>query len=279
MRKYSSRMIFFVLALLSADLLLPTCGFAAMLRIGGTGADLGTMQLLADAIRKHSPDTKINIQPSIGSSGGISAVLAGALDIAISSRPLKDDERAKGAQEWLYARTPFVFATEQQLPQTQLTLKEIIGIYDGSLTKWKDGTTIRIILRPETETDTALLKKYIPGMEAAMGKAYLRRGPPIATTDQDAADKIQQISGAVGSSTLALILGENRPLKALAINGIAPTLENLANGTYSMTKPLYLITGAHLTAEAKRFVDFMRSKEGATILQHTGHLVTWPNMK
>lgn len=267
----------FILALLASSVILPTNGFAATLNLGGTGADLGTMRLLADAFQKHSTGTKIDIQPSIGSTGGISAVMAGALDIAISSRPLKDEERALGAKEWAYAKTPFVFATDQKSPQTQLTFAEIIGIYDGTMMKWKDGTAIRIILRPETETDTVLLKKYIPGLDAAMKKAYQRRGPPIVTTDQDAADSIQKMAGAVGPSTLALILGENRPLKSLALNGIAPTVENIANGTYPMTKSLYLVTGVHPKAEAQHFIDFMRSKEGAAILRRTGHLVLAPN--
>ena len=278
MIKYSSQVISFVLALLTTSVFLPTCAFSAVLKISGTGTDLGTMQLLADAMQKRSPGTTIDIQPSIGSSGGISAVIAGVLDIAISSRPLKDEERAQGAREWAYAKTPFVFATELQSPLTQLTSAEIIGIYDGTMTKWKDGTAIRIILRPETETDTALLKKYIPGLEAAMEKAYRRRGPPIAATDQDTADNIQKIAGAVGPSTLALILGESRLLKALALNGIAPTVENIGNGTYPMTKSLYLVTGAHPKTEVQRFIDFMRSKEGAAILRRTGHLVLAPKI-
>lgn len=275
----SSRMIRYILALLTASVALQSYSFAATLKLGGTGADLGTMRLMAQAMQKRSPDTTVDIQPSIGSVGGINAVMAGALDIAISSRPLSDGERAQGAKEWAYAKTPFVFATHQQSHQTHLTSAEIIGIYDGTITKWHDGTTVRLILRPENETDTALLKKFIPNIEVAMEKAYLRRGPPIATTDQIAADSIQKIPGAVGPSTLALILGENRPLKALAINGVAPTVENIANGTYPMTKSLYLISGSNSKAEARRFIDFMRSKRGAAILRRTGHLVLTPQVK
>lgn len=273
MLKSSPRMIGFILTLLSASVFLPTYGFTATLKLGGTGTDLGAMQLLANAFQKQFPDTTIEIQSSIGSSGGINAVMAGVLDIGISSRPLKDNERQQGMQEWAYAKTPLVFAIDQKSPQTQLTSAEIIGIYAGTMTKWKDGSTVRLILRPETETDTLLLKQYIPGMKAAMEKAYKRRGLPIATTDQDAADNIQKIAGAVGPSTLALILGENRPLKALAFNNVAPSIENIGNGTYPMTKSLYLISGPHPKAAAQRFIDFIRSKEGLAILQRTGHLV------
>ena len=263
--------------LLVCSVVLPAYGFAAALKLGGTGTDLGVMRIMADAFQKRSTGMMIDIQPSVGSAGGISAVLAGALDIAISSRPLKAEERALGAREWTYAKTPLVFATDQKSPQTQLTSAEIIGIYDGTVTQWRNGAAVRIILRPETDADTVILEKNIPGMDAAMKKAYQRRGPPIAMTDQNAADKIQMIAGAVGPSTLALIIGENRPLKALVFNGIAPTVENIANGTYPMTKSLYLVTGPHPRAETQHFIDFMRSREGAAILRRTGHLVLAPN--
>ncbi|MFZ5525020.1 MAG: substrate-binding domain-containing protein [Pseudomonadota bacterium] len=277
MIKYPSRVIGLISVLLACSVILPACGFAAELKLGGTGTDLGAMRIMADAFQKRSAGTAIVIQPSVGSAGGISAVLAGALDIAISSRPLKDEERALGAKEWAYAKTPLVFATDQKSPQTQLTSAEITGIYDGTVTQWRNGTAVRIILRPETDTDTVILGKHIPGMDAAMKKAYQRRGPPIAMTDQNAADNIQMIAGAVGPSTLALILGESRPLKALAFNGIAPTVENISNGTYPMTKSLYLVTGPHPRAETQHFIDFMRSHEGAAILRRTGHLVLAPN--
>lgn len=279
MLKYPSRNLVFILALLSTSVILPTYGFADTLKLGGTGTDLGTMRLLADAFKKQSPGTTIEIQPSVGSTGGVRAVMAGAFDIGISSRPLKDEERKQGAQEWAYAKTPFIFAINQKSSQTQLTSAEIIGIYAGTMTKWKDGTTARLVLRPETETDTLLLIQYIPGMEVAMRKAYQRRGLPIASTDQDAADNIQKIAGAVGPSTLALILGEKRPLKALAINNVAPTVENITNGTYPMIKSLYLVTGSHPKAEVQRFIDFIRSNEGTAILRRTGHLVLTPEVK
>lgn len=268
-----------VMSLLAAGAVIPACVFAATLKIGGTGTDLGTMRLLADAYQKRMPGTKLEIQPSVGSSGGISAVIAGALDISISSRPLKDDERAKGAREYAYAKTPFVMAVNLRTQVKQLTSTEIISIYDGTMTRWKDGSAIRLILRPESETDTKLLVNFIPGIEAAMARAYQRRGPPISSTDQEAADQIEKIPGAVGPSSLALILGEGRPLKALSLNGVAPTVENIGNGSYPMTKTLYLITGPQVADDALRFVEFLRSKAGVAILKRTGHLVLVSGVK
>lgn len=274
MHKTSSCIVRMILGMIFAAGVTLPCGVSAeTLILGGTGTGLGTMRILGEAFRKVSPQTRIEIRPSIGSSGGIKAILAGALDIAISARPLKEEERALGALEWAYAKTPLVLATHQNSGQTDLTRAQLIAIYDGTLQTWKDGTTARLVLRPEAETDTELLKKYIPGMDVALAQAYQRRGPPIALTDQDAADMIQAIPGAVGPSTLALILSENRPLKALTLDSVAPTAESLGNGSYMMSKNLYLITRTHPQETVQRFIDFMRSKEGVAILQRTGHLV------
>ena len=256
---------------------LPGSSLAATLKIGGTGAGLGTMRQLGDAFQKRFPSTLVEVHPSVGSTGGIRAVIAGKLDLGISARPLKTEERGQGITESPYAKTPFVFAVHKKLSQTELTFNEVIGIYDGSLSRWKDGSTIRVILRPETESDTMLLQQFIPGMDVAMKKAYKRRGPPLAVTDQDTADKIQKVAGAVGSSTLALILGENRPLKALALNNVSATVENMANGTYPMTKTLSLVTAANPGKEVQSFIEFIRSPEGSAILSRTGHLVSKPN--
>ena len=273
MFKYSLRVIRYILVILITAISLPTSSFGATLTLGGTGAALGSMKQLAVAFNKHFPAASIDVRPSVGSSGGIRAVTEGMLDIGISSRALKDEELTSAIKVWAYAKSPFVLAVHHKLSVANLTTQQAIGIYDGSLLQWTDGTTVRVILRSPTETDTVILKQFIPGMEAALATAYQRRGPPIATTDQDIADKIQSIPGAVGTSTLSLILGENRPLKALALNNVAPTVENMGNGTYPMSKTLYLVTRAQAKAEVQQFIDFMQSEEGAAILKRTGHLM------
>ena len=140
-------------AALATGIILPLDVSAETLTLGGTGTDLATMRILGEAFGKLSPPTRLEIQPSIGSSGGIKAVLAGALDIAISARPLKEAERTLGALEWAYAKTPLVLTTHKNIRQTELTRAEVIAIYDGTLKTWKDGATLRLVLRPQTETD------------------------------------------------------------------------------------------------------------------------------
>ncbi len=140
------------------------------IRIGGTGGALGTMQQLAKAFKKTHPDVNIVLFPSLGSSGGISAVQEGALDIAISSRPLDDAEHNRGLVAIEYAKTPFVFVISSKSSITGLTTRQAVEIYEGGMQSWPDGSPIRLVMRPERDSDTALLKSMSDAMKNAVRK-------------------------------------------------------------------------------------------------------------
>ncbi len=124
--------------LLLALLIFPGVGGAeqaasgvAKIRIGGTGAALATLQIQGDAFKKTRAPVTIVIVPSLGSGGGIKAVLAGAIDLAVIGRPLKQAEPGQGAIATDYARTPFVFATAAATKVSAITLRELPNIYSG----------------------------------------------------------------------------------------------------------------------------------------------------
>lgn len=84
---------------------------------------------------------------------------------------------------------------------------------------------------------------------------------------------IASVPGAIGTSTLALILSEKKPIKALNLDGIAPTIENLQNKTYPMYKELYLVYNKNHNMQAlDAFINFIFSEKGQSILLNTGHL-------
>lgn len=253
---------------LALALLLGTCGPAAAdgLTIGGTGAALGSMQLLAGEFTARNPDIPIVIVPSLGSGGGIKAVLAGAIGLAVTSRPLNDGERRQGAAEIEYARTPFVFAVPVESRVAAITVRELADIYSGRMATWADGTPVRIVLRPESDIDTEMVMNLSPDIRRGVLAAHGRPGVRLSVNDQDAAGDIERIPGAIGPTTLALIVSEKRALRALKLDGKEPTAANLASGAYPYFKRLYLVTGARPTAPAGRFIAFVQSPEGRRIL-------------
>jgi phosphate transport system substrate-binding protein len=258
---------------------LPLPGLTATLTIGGTGADLGTMKLIGKAFERKYSGAKISVLASLGSSGGIRAVLAGKIDLAISSRLVKDKEQAKGANGIPYSRTPLVIATSARNPTTGLSSTELIAIYAGERLKWADGALVRLVLRPKSDSDIKILRSGITGLSAAIDSAYDRPGIPVGYTDQDSANLIQAAEWGVGTVPLSVILGENRSIKPMILNGVSPTPETIADGRYPLFKTLYLVVGGNPSALARRFIAFIRSSDGLKILTRTGHLVIAENVR
>lgn len=256
-----------------AALLMTAAASAQELRIGGTGAALGTVQLLAQAYTKTAPGAKLTVLPSMGSGGGIKAVLAGAVQLAVSSRPLTESEVKAGAVEFEYGRTPLVFATGPKNAAVDLSTQNLIDIYAGKTEQWPDGSKIRLVLRPIGDGDSELIANIAPAMREAKNLAEQRKGMAFSVTDQDAADNIETIPGAVGPSSLAQIITEKRQLKALSLNGVAPDAKALADGSYPLQKPLSIVSSPKSPAAAQAFVAFVRSAAGREILLQTGHWV------
>lgn len=256
---------------------LPAAGKGAddpkKLTISGTGSSLGTVKLLAREFKRLSPETSIEILPSIGSNGAIKAVLSGALDIGFTSRPLTGEEKGQGLIQREHGETPFVFGAARSANIHDISLTDLVRIFNGTVTTWPDGSPLRLVLRPISDTDTQILKSISPSMSSALESAHRRSGIKIAMTDQDSADAIESIPGAIGTSTLALILSESRKIEVLTVDGVQPSLQNLKNGTYPYSKKLYMVTRKQPKPLAQRFIEFLQGDRARAILVRTGHWV------
>ncbi len=246
-----------------------------VVRIGGTGSDLGAMNILAGAFERSHPGIKVKVLPSLGSGGGIKAVASGAVDIGISIRKLKDEELSLGLTSALYGRTPFVFAVGKGVSAGDITTAEIIRILEGTKSTWHDGKRIRLILRPPTDYEMTILRTVSPAVSMALDSALARKGMLSAQTAQDSADLLETTPGGLGFTNLALILAEKRSVKMLSFNGVYPSVRNVANGKYPLSHDLYFVVKPPARGAAAQFIRFVQSPAGRKILEATGH-VTMP---
>ena len=260
-------------ALLCCASLPPVQAAAEVLRAGGTGAALGTMRVLADAMKKRDPQFTLELVPNLGSGGGLKALDRGLIHFALISRPLSADETAKGMQAMEYARTPFVIATARK-GVGSMTLGQLADVYSAKQTTWPDGSPIRLVLRPANDGDTALLAAFSPAVKEALARAMAREGMVTGVTDQDSADEIARLPGGLGTSSLALILSERRPLHVVPVDGVTPSVRTLGDGTYPHSKSLFIVTRSTPPEAVQRFASFVRSAEGRAILAETGHVTT-----
>ena len=216
-----------------------------------------------NAFAAQAPDTSIEVIPALGSTGAIAAVVDGALDFAVSARPLTPEEVAKSLTPTIMARTVFGLASSYPKPGN-IASSDVAGFFTSPASSWPDGTPLRIILRPKSEFDTTLLAKAFPNMAGAIEQLRLRPEIPVAATDQDNVRMAERIPGSLVPTTLAQMQTEKPKLHFLTIDGVAPTLENFERGTYPHHKDLYFILPAQqerLTRAFRRLPAFPRGRK------------------
>jgi phosphate transport system substrate-binding protein len=245
----------------------------APLRIGGTGGALGALQLLVGAFRAVDPRIEIEVLPSLGTSGGLRALQAGVVDLAVAARDLTERERAAGLQGREYARTPLIFATGPDIGIRDLTCDDVARIYAGEMTEWPDGTPLRLVRRPPTEADWTVLAGLSPAMARAIDLAMRRPGLVTAATDQDNADTIEGVRGSFGLLALGQMLSERRRLTPFALDGIGPEEALAGLDRWRLPRRLYIVTsGARTSPEARAFLEFLSGPAAGALLAECGHL-------
>lgn len=266
---------FILIAIAALSLFFQSCITAGAesgtITITGTGSSIGTMQRLVEVYRKKNPGIDINVLSSIGSAGGIKAVKANRIDIGLSARALRPEERFSELSEVAYGRTPFVFATHRSNKQSSITLAEVAKIYAGQQLTWPDRTPVRLVLRPMTDAYTVFLEGLNENIKQASRKSYRIPGLFTGVTDQDAADQIEKTTGAFGVTSLSLILSEGRNVKILSLDGVVPDVANLESGKYPYFMTMHLVYRKSNPA-VRRFIDFVFSREGQKVLRDCGHV-------
>jgi phosphate transport system substrate-binding protein len=238
---------------------------AEPVRVGGTGAAFGFLQSLGDAYSARSGVKVVNV-PSLGSGGGLRAVAEDKIDLAVSGRSLRADEIAKGLAVVMIVRTPYFIVTSHRNPGG-LKSADMATLYAKPNATWADGSPVRIVLRPRSDSDTDLMGELFAGMAQALEAARSRPEVPTGATDQDNGDLAERISGSLTGMTGTQLKMENRRLRAVALDGVEATFSNFENGTYRYSKKLYFVVKGGGSPEVVRFIDFVRSAEGVKVLR------------
>ena len=266
---------FLALAAIVLCMASPTTGRAEALRTGGTGSIYEALRSLGAAFAATDPGTTIEVIPSLGSSGGIAAVADGALDFSVSARPLKPEEAARDLTEMVFACTPFVLVSSHPNPNGIKSV-EVARFFESTTSAWADGTPLRVILRPKSESDTTILGDMFPGMATAIDQVRMRPEVPVAATDQDNAQMAEKIPGSLVAASYTQIVTEKRDLRFVAIDGAEPTLENFERGAYPFTKKYHFVFQPEKSPVVERFIAFLISPDGEKILRDTGNLSACP---
>ena len=220
---------------------------------------------LGESFMAANKDVKFTYNPT-GSGSGIQAVTEGRCDIGLSSRALKDDEKASGLVETVLAYDGIAIVVSPENPVSDLDVDTIAKIYTGEITNWKDvgGNDAEIVLiGREAGSGTR------DGFESITGTKDACQYRQELTSTGDVITTVSQNPDAIGYASLSSVKDS---VKALTVGGVAPTEDTVKDGSYVIQRPFVLVTktGETLSDNAQKFFDFALSAEAAQYITTAG---------
>lgn len=220
---------------------------------------------LGEAFMATNDDATFTYNPT-GSGSGITAVAEGRCDIGLSSRALKEDEKAQGLTETTLALDGIAVIANPENPVDDLTLEQIAKIYTGEISNWKDvgGNDAEIVLiGREAGSGTR------DGFESITDTAEACRYRQELTSTGDVITTVAQNPNAIGYASLAAV---EDTVKSLSVDGVQPSEDTVKDGSYAIQRPFVLITrtDAPLSDAAQAFFDFATSADAASIIIKAG---------
>ena len=220
---------------------------------------------LGESFMAANKDVKFTYNPT-GSGSGIQAVSEGRCDIGLSSRALKDDEKASGLVETVVALDGIAIVVNPENPVSDLDVDTIAKIYTGEITNWKDvgGNDAEIVLiGREAGSGTR------DGFESITDTKDACQYRQELTSTGDVINTVSQNPDAIGYASLSAV-GDS--VKALTVGGVEATEATVKDGSYVVQRPFVLVTkeGTKLSPAAQAFFDYALSADAASIIAAAG---------
>ena len=220
---------------------------------------------LGESFQAENKGITVGYNPT-GSGSGITAVSEGRCDIGLASRALKDDEKAAGLKETVLALDGIAIIVNPENKVSDLTVEQIAKIYTGEITNWKDvgGDAAEIVLiGREAGSGTR------DGFESITGTKDSCKYRQELTSTGDVITTVAGNPNAIGYASLASV---KDTVKAISVNGVAPSEATVSDGSYEVQRPFILVTkeGVELSKAAQLFFDYATGKDAADIISAAG---------
>lgn len=252
---------------------------AAAMRVSGSTTVAPVAADAAQALRGRGVEATVATQG--GSAGGIAQLGSGQIDIAMSSKPLSEADRAAHPGTDFHATqigadAVGVIITKKVADAgvSNLTKKQVRGLFEGKITNWTQvgGPDLDVFVydkEPGRGTrevlDTYLYGKSTPPPPPETGNFAIVGGNLETRT------KLKSTPGSVAPLSTGFVEGHD-DLFAATLDGISAASENVASGKYPMARPLFFLTDGKPQGQVKKFIDYVLSDPGQKLLTEHGYL-------
>ena len=223
---------------------------------------------LSEAFMEEYPDVTVTAE-FVGSGAGIEAVTNGTADIGNSSRSLKDEEKAAGVVENVVAIDGIAVCVDPANEVADLTKEQLTNIYNGTVTNWKEvGGADEPIIVIGREAGSGTRGAFEELVDLVDGCKYANEldstGAVIA--------KVASTPGAIGYASLDAL---DDSVKALSLEGVEATAENIKAGNYFLSRPFVMATKGEISEQndlVQAWFDFVLGDEGQQVASEVGLL-------
>ena len=261
-----------VILMLSVFLLIGSLVFAGELVIKGSTTILPIAQKTAEAYMAENPDVKISLSGG-GSGNGIKAIIDGTADIGNASRFIKQKEVSLATAKNVYP-VPFRIALDAIVPVVNtknavsgLTMAQLKDIYLGKIKDWKEvqGTPGKIVVisRDSSSGTFGVWKDLV------MKKDRVIPGALTVPSNGGIVQAVSSTPGAIGYVGLGYL---NSEIKAISVDGVEGTEENTLNGSFPISRGLFMFTKGWPKGETMEFISFILSKKGQELVKQAGSI-------
>lgn len=266
--------VFSLIALFGALVVMP---LAAKETISAVGSSSVTplIEVFGETYMEKNSTVFIEVQGP-GSSAGVKAARNGSADLGLSSRNLRPFEKEAALIEKIVARDGIAVIVNPKNQLAGLTASQVAAIYKGDITNWKDvGGADKPIVAITRDTasgtrgafeDVLKLKRKLSGkkISAISQRAQVANGNGALKT------MVASNPFAIGYISLGTL---DSSVNALAVDGVAASVENVKNGSYKVARPfLVLYREGKPSAEAEKFLSWMDSEEAQTLVVKQGYI-------
>lgn len=247
-----------------------------ILQIKGSDTILNVSQSMAENYMQNNREAKIAVVGG-GSGVGISSLINGTADIAMSSRDIKKSEidaaLAKGItiKEIVLGHDGITIIANKNSKVKDISTSNLAKIYRGEITNWKeiggDDASIVVLSRDSSSGTHDFFKEHIVREGNSKGSQEFGIKTLYLPSNEAIKQEINQNPNAIGYVGMGYVDNQVTPL---TVDGIAPTAENVLSKKYSISREVYWITKQDMSDVAKGFIDYALSNEGQNIVKEEG---------
>ena len=197
-----------------------------------------------------------------GSQRGVTDAQSGLADIGDVSRDLKPEEKAAGLVQTSIALDGICVILHKENPVKELTNEQVVAIYTGKITDWKEvggkKGPITVINKDEGRSTLELFTKYF-----AIETKDIKASAIIGDNEQGI-KTVAGNPGAIGYVSIGTAEFDQKhgtAIKLIPMKGVMPSVDNVKNGSFPLSRPLNLVTKGEPTGLAKEFIEYAKSAE------------------